>query len=544
MPQPLIRKTMKHHQPFRLRRPVLLAASVLSAVIGMASCSKDPFSMENSDQSDAETVGHDMIELGIKLENPYAVRNITKALENVSPTKAERTDITPTDMYVRFLPDSEEEYNRLVECGFNLMEMPLDYQIIKDGDYYHDPAVDEDKITWQYAVIPHDTPLPEGILCEILDDCYIPANDSTKSGDIDWDEVEREAYRITGNGDMILPETKASATAPKGRITIVDDKYADGREFGLAGVKIVCNSFVKIATAYTDRDGYYEMSKKYSTRLHYRILFKNSLDFAIGFNKIIIPASMSTLGKGPSEGIDYTITDKSDRKMFCRSVVNNTVYDYISRCNEDDLDIPRPPQKLRIWIFQEMDASSAPMLRHGALLGDGIFRKFLGDYSPVLGLFMPDITIGAKGAEDYSTIYSRTCHELAHASHFVKAGKDYWNRYIEYVITSFVTGGGVVYGDGTGNGSGECCIGEMWGYFMQSAMTADRYGGEMPSDGLAFWFRPHIFRYLYERGFSRADIFSVLGKDVNSLSVLKAELIENFPEQSDIITQVFTRYSD
>lgn len=518
----------------------------LSAILfSVLSCTDDPFSMENSDSSTAETVGHDMIELGMKLEDPYSVKNITKALEAVYPTRAGRTDVTPTDMYVRFLPASEEEYDRLVAEGYDLMDHPLDYQILKDGDYYHDPAVDEDRITWQYAVLPHETKLPEGIRCEILDDCYIPSNDpSTKGDGLDWDVIEREAFRLTGNEDMLLPETKGGSTAPKGRITIVDEKFAQGKEFGVAGVRVVCNSFVKFAKAYTDRDGYYEMSRKYSSKVRYRIMFKNTLDFEIGFNLILVPASMSTLGKGPASGIDYTVTSQSDRKLFCRCAVNNAVYDYIRRCADDDMNIVRPPKNLRIWILQSLSASSAPMLRHGAILESGLFKKFLGSFSALVGLFLPDITVGAEGADTYSVLYSRTSHELAHASHFAQVGKSYWDKYIKYVITSFVTGGGEVYGDGSGDGAGECGVGEMWGYFMQSAMFADRYGGSMPSDGMSYWFRPQVFRYLSERGFSKSDIFRALTEDVNSEDLLRDRLLRLYPDRSVDINYVFNRYSE
>lgn len=519
--------------------------ALAAAVFLAASCEKDPLKIPESDSRTAGTVGHDMMELGVKLDDPYSVKNITKAIEKVYPTRAGRTDVTPTDMYVRFLPATEDEYDILTAMDYHLFDHPLDYQIIKDGDYYHDPAVSEDRITWQYAVLPHDSVLPDGIRCEILDDCYIPSNDpSTKSDGLDWDAIERAAYELTGNGGMLLPQTKASAASPQGRITIVDDKYADGKEFGLAGVKVVCNSFVKFATSYTDRDGYYKMSSKYSSSVRYRILFKNSLDFAIGFNKILVPASMSTLGKGPAEGIDFIISSKTDRKLFCRSVVNNTTYDYISRCVEDDMDLPRPPKKLRIWIFQKMDSSSAPMLRHGAFLNSDLLTKLLGDYASILGIFLPDITVGVEGADDYQTIYSRTCHELAHASHYTKVGKDYWNRYIKYVITSFVSGGSSTYGDGTGDGAGECGMGESWSYFMQSAMLSDRYGGSLPSLGLTYWFHPHVFMYLYERGLTRSMLFRVLGKDVDSEDKLQEKLLELYPDQSDIINQVFTRYSE
>ncbi len=91
---------------------------------------------------------------------------------------------------------------------------------------------------------------------------YIAENDRTTRADgIDWAEVEREAYRLTGNSGMLLPQTKGGKTNPSGRITIVDEKANGGKPFGVAGVKVMCNAFVKFCSDYTDRDGYYELSR-------------------------------------------------------------------------------------------------------------------------------------------------------------------------------------------------------------------------------------------------------------------------------------------
>lgn len=518
----------------------------LTAALMAAGCTEKGIDDIVEDESGVERVSHEMIVLGKRLEDPYSVSNVTKALASLYPTKAGRVDVTPTDIYVRFLPKSEDEYQKLVGLGFELMDHPLDYQIVRDGDYYHDPDVSEEDITWQYAVLPHGTALPEDIYSEVLDDCFIPdPGADTKSDDgIDWAAVEREAYRLTGNSDLLVPETRGGAEKPSGRITIVDDDANGGQPFGLAGVKIVCNVFVKYSSGYTDRDGYYSISKKYSSKPRYRIRFKNKEGFAIGFNKILVTASTSALGKGPSSGLDAVITKDSDRKLWCRSVVNNAAYDYISRCGSDDMDIKRPPRNLRIWIFQNMKASSAVMMRQGAFIDKSLIRAFLGEYASLIKLFLPDITLGLEGKSAYSTIYSETCHEMSHASHFAQVGKDFWDKYIDYIISSYISSGGKTYGDGTASASGYCEVGEMWGYFMQNSMYHDRYGGAMPSAGMTWWFHPQIFRYLEERGMTKAQIFAALQAEVTTREVLRKKLLELYPEKSAVIRQVFERYAD
>ena len=516
------------------------------AVMGFmaVACNEKGMDDIREDESSTDVVSHEMIVLGKQLEDPYSVGNVTKAIANLYPTKANRVDVTPTDIYVRFLPEDEQQYQYLVDQGYDLMDHPLDYQIVKDGDYYHDPEVDEEGITWQYAVLPKGTELPSDIRHEVLDECFIP-DGGTKSDDgIDWAEVEREAYRITGNSDLLEPLTKGRATSPEGRITIVDESANGGKPFGVACVKVVCNVFVKFSSTYTDRDGYYKIKKKYSTKPRYRLRFKNKENFAIGFNKILIAASSSTLGKGPSGGLDYTVTVNSDRKLWTRCVVNNAAYDYIKRCEAADMDIKRPPKGLRIWIFQKLTSSSAVMMRQGAFIDNALISKYLDFYASIIKLFLPDVTLGVQGKTSYKTLYSETCHELAHASHFAQVGKSYWDKYIGFIMSSYVTTGGTIYGTGKEKDAGYCEVGEMWGYFMQNSMWHDRYGGNMPNSGSSYWFHPQIFRYLEERGISKSQIFAALQKDVHSRAALKAKLLSLYPSKSAVIRQVFERYSE
>ena len=412
---------------------MLLAFAVMS-------CSKDRI-VSDLDYSYGRKIPHGMIVLGERLENPYTTENMTKALHSLYPTKADRVEVKTTDLYVRFLPKTENEFEFLLNEGLTLTDHPLDYDIAVEGDWYHDPQIPEGNLTWQYSVVPHDFEFPE-MTYEIIDRCHIAGNDAeTRSDGIDWEAVERQAYILTGNEDRLTqPLTKASEKIqPSGRITIEDKDFNDGKPFGVAGVRISCNSFVKFAHCQTDRDGYYQMDRAFASDLRYRLVFKNDAGFSIGFNLVLVPASVSTLGKAGPEGVNMTITEESDDKLFRRCVVNNAAYDYISRCNIEDLGITPPPSELRIWLFNSLEASSSVMLHHGAVLRNDLIESFLGKFSRLVEFFMPDITIGTKDLRTYKDIYSATCHELAHSSHFAKVGTDYWDAYIRYVIESYLT---------------------------------------------------------------------------------------------------------
>jgi hypothetical protein len=62
-----------------------------------------------------------MIVLGEQLEDPYTVANMEEALASVYPTKAGRIALDPTDLYVRFLPKDEAQYDALLALGLVLV---------------------------------------------------------------------------------------------------------------------------------------------------------------------------------------------------------------------------------------------------------------------------------------------------------------------------------------------------------------------------------------------------------------------------------------
>ena len=515
-------------------------------VFVMVSCGKDdPSSLGGIDYEYGRGFSHGRIVLGSRLENPYRTENVTKALYDLYPTKANRVEVEPTDYYVRFLPENKQECEYLQSLGLELTDHPLDYEIRVDGDWYHDPEIPENNVTWQYAVVPVGFDFPDDVEYEIIHECYIMNSSERKSDGIDWDAVERQAFINTGNADR-LDElmTKGSSTkaVPSGRITIVDEHANGEKPFGVAGVKVVCNTFVKFDCTYTDRDGYYTMNKAFSSDLRYRLVFSNEKGFAIGLNLILVPASVSTLGNAGPSGVNMTVTSSSDEKLFRRCVVNNAAYDYYSRCAADDMNISLPPSGIRIWIFNGMKSSSAVMLHHGSVLSNSQISAFLGQYAALVKYLLPDITLGTSGKEDYRSLYSTTCHELAHASHFARVGTDYWDKYIMYIIESYIESGGMTYGDGSGDGAGYCEVGEDWAYYLESRMYKDRYGGTFPTFGTSFWFNPQIFRYLGERGLKISEMFSVLNSDVASKADLKDALITGFPSRKSIIEQVFNRY--
>ena len=490
--------------------------------------------------------GHDQIVLGKQLDDPYSVENMEKALSVVYPTKVQRVPVPTTHYYVRFRPANETQYRILLDCGFELLDHPMDYEIVKEGDWYHDPSIPEGEFTWQYTVVPKDATLPRFIQHEILHECYIPDDEPTKSADgINWTAVERASFRLTGNEDLLndLSLTKGnSSETPAGRITIEDADL--GRVEGVRGVRVACNIFVKTAHAFTDEDGRYRMPRSFSGKPRYRLVFKNSKGFCIGLNLLLVPASISALGKGEASGLDVPVTKDSDRRLFSRCVVNNAGYDYFQRCATSSPSVKTPPSNLRLWLFQSLDFGLTPMLQQGVLIDGGEVGKLLGMYAILVKLFLPDALVGLKGKDTFASIYAEALHAFAHGSHFMLAGRDFWDHYIRYLLKSYLTSGFTLYGTGAEEDFGYCEIAEMWAYFAQGALFKERYGNAISAQfGRDWWFHPQIFEVLAAEGLPWQKIFQVLGADVTNREILKKKLSSYNPDYKSAINQAFALYN-
>ena len=518
----------------KLLLPALFLASC--GIEGGSSLEPDPDGMSGG----AQIISHGMMELGRKLENPYSRVNMAKAMSSLYPTRSS-SEIPVTDLYVRFLPKSDSDFSKLEDLGVELFDYPLDYEILADGDYYHDPALPGHSITWQYAVVPSDFIFPAGIRHEILEECFIPDEKTVTRGfeDVDWDVVETRSFEETGNGSLLPVATRAKTKSkPSGRITIKDDKL--GKVVGVSGVKITANVFVKVSTTHTDEKGNYSFSAKFSAKPKYNLCFQNKLGFTIGLNMILLPASVSTLGKDDPDGIDVTIDSKSDPTLFRRCAVNNAAYDYYQRCYASD--VTAPPKRLRFWILNKLKCSSALMMHQGAVLDSKLVSNYLESYKIIVQIFSPDITIGSKDKNgNYADLYSTATHEMAHASHYANVRSGFWNPYVSYILSSYLTTGSC-YGTGNGENAGYCEVGEMWAYHVENMVYKERYGSN-PRHGYSNWFHPEILATLEDGGVTRAQICASLKPSVKDVDAFRDELISVCPAKKTLITSTFKKYA-
>ena len=260
--------------------------------------------------------------IGAQHVNPYLIPNMQQAYANLGITNV---NVTVTNLYVRFLPNSPEQFSILDSTldaqGLELYDAPMDYDILQEGDYYQDPFSAMEDVTYQYAVVPPSFQFPAGIAYTILSQIHIPGDAYTA--------VETEAERLailqdcngnppngpdcgidchydysilqcvccppgtTWNGTECIPQCQpgyywngtacvplpppapaADAAVPAGNITVSDINF--GTLPGVRNVRIVAKRWFKIERTYTDDNGHFQFTKRFKHKVKIRVKFKNN----------------------------------------------------------------------------------------------------------------------------------------------------------------------------------------------------------------------------------------------------------------------------
>ena len=444
-----------------------------------------------------------MTQLGKKLENPYSIANMKRALEGLNAsnpsgrTASVGIEIETTDYYVRFFPRTDAELQRLEADSLPLYDYPLDHEIDSLGDYYIDPEVDPKEGKWFYTSVPVDYQFPN-VQYEILEDLFLMDDlheDSTVArgrteGNSDLlEKLEYEALRITENLTKEERETNSKARCwvfcgqppkkyPTGYVKVYDTEKR--RLVGVDRVRVRTRRWFSYGYAYTNSSGYYRVNRDYRRPVHYTVFFQNWNGFKIRASTVSIWKAKHHVGQHSRDG--YNINMYTNSRAWRFSTVNNAVVKYLRYCTQ--LGVGLPPRDLRIVASDRRgNGAAAPMLKHiwgapgsvsrqavllflarvaglpQAILGDTFFRFVL-----------PDVIIKANSSKGTARVYETTFHELAHASHYRKVGNNYWIKYIKYIITYGA------YGNGTGKNAGLCALGEAWAYHMGYRLTLNEFG--------------------------------------------------------------------
>ncbi len=427
----------------------LISVLVVMAA-GLTACQKDIIDPTKDPDTDRipseETTQYSFHEeqtvLGDKIEIPYSIDNLKKALKNLpAETKAliDESEIQPTHYYVRFHPKNEEELAILKNNKPRLMlsEVPLDREIKIGGTSYHDPSLPEDMPTYQYTTIEaeywkafSDTLSVEH---EVLIEAYMPDyyDDEaiTKSSHIPasaLDALMAEAYRMTGNEYDTAPITKAKEWHPSGRIRAYDNIVGDF--VPIKGVRVRGTHLLKIKETLTDEDGNYQLSG-----------FKNGVNMKVVWESDRWDVRDGNIGQAVYDGPkikrsqwNLDIRSSVGSRSAAHSAIHRAAYRYYVD-NICGLSRPDNSRKEKLaYIHDDIDKGGVN-----------------GDYNRQWGMgIWSDIRIAGKNSSGWrqiSELFSTTCHELGHATHYTSVKSTYkksskqvlesWATFTQYFLT-------------------------------------------------------------------------------------------------------------
>ncbi|MDR2928330.1 MAG: hypothetical protein LBV41_09065 [Cytophagaceae bacterium] len=487
--------------------------------------------------------------LGRKLENPYSVENMTKAYDGLKKTARSRSIdqnivIKTTHLYIRFQPRDTAEYNYLIDrSGLSLFTYPLDYETVQEGNCYKRADANDGELPWLYTSVPVESADEIAVKYDILEYCHIPdeavaeAQHRSTAHTETLALLELESLRLTGNitraeYDEAITLTRGKKKNPSGYIKV--HNTSTGILEGVKRVKVRVHNFVKWCEAYTDENGYYQMSKSYRSNVHYAVIYENHTGFKVWGNfAFLAPANHNMNWHSPS---GYSTNLYTNSRAWLWSTVNNAAYIYREKMCPA-FGITKPASDLRLWTTRGLGSSlgsgSAPMAKRLSLEA-AVLTKFLSKFSVFANVgyivcVMPDVFIlkDFKGTKEcYSTVF----HEMAHASHFAKVGKEYWLNYIWGIINN----GG--YGNSAnGTKAGYIGVGEMWGYYFgyKCMNNAHALGftqfNSVGLEGTNYWFKLQIMKDLDEKcGLSPKQIYDCLSSDVTNHTQFKNKLISKY----------------
>lgn len=375
----------------------------------LMACGSYPIVSADYIPQDGDSIERDT-QLGVQLTNPYLIPNMQQAYANLGLSTAYAV---LNNLYVRFLPTNVDQLATLDSImdaqGLELFDMPVDYQVLYEGDYYQDPSIPDSMITWQYAVVPPSFQFPAGIQHETLASLHIPTDSytaveteaerlasiqdsinmsnntsmtmtttvtpysNTKNGTIKpnvlqpdnfqecpdgfiWDPVGREC--IPDRPPVLDPPPPAAdAAIPAGNIFVFDTNM--GTEVGVRKVRVVARRWFKIERTYTDNSGHFTFSKRFKHKVRIIEKFKNEYANIRAMRGLslwqMLFATKRTLGvySGDKSNITFfndqggPLNSKDDR-YWAAATTLNSVQEYRDYAVSESIGLP--PLGLKILL--------------------------------------------------------------------------------------------------------------------------------------------------------------------------------------------------
>ncbi|MEO1628668.1 MAG: hypothetical protein AAFV25_26205, partial [Bacteroidota bacterium] len=446
--------------------------------------------------------------LGAKRNNPYTVTNMTEAWNHLYPDD-QYASLPATHKYLKFTPADVDQLVAIIENDLDHFDYPVEYELIREGDYYLSPGKTLDDLPELYAVVPSADALPAGvgqydlieelvlppynsfltaqaftqlgleyghegdsqdpedchegcelypyclvcteIGCDISDLATIVGLPGCRPGLPDWPDCLEE--ECTEEPPPPPPSGHCGCNIWANQRMISGCVQVEDSELGLEGVRRV---------QVIARDGWFTFKRTYTTdggcfKIRHSVGRKNRLRLKLKFeNQLVKARNLSGLRiweyffavkdrRGvipfPYNNISVVYRDSPDRKgrqkkNWMAAIALNGVGEFHQFAAQEGIVPPDKVHILNTTWFDGLGAGSAPMFRSSRRLTaisnflDWIFKgdapaNFVSVWSGLL-FDIALVTRNIPTDQLKSTLY----HELAHASHYFWAGKDFWEKVV------------------------------------------------------------------------------------------------------------------
>lgn len=501
----------------------------------LTSCSKDFVPKQEEISKDNQIV------LGEKLENPYSLINMQKALDNLANREGLKSvsELQPTHLYVRFLPKDSAEYNSLLkDTTLVLFSYPLDY-VVSEGVNYHDPSLAENQITWQYTKVPTNYVFPS-VEHEVIEELYIPVEleqdtASLKSSQlVSFYDILNESMSITGNlqKDQANDEATLKGLFPKkwwpsASIRAWDDILQE--TVPLNHVKVRARHLLHWDTGITNDNGI-AVFESFRYGVNYSIVWESDLwDIRNGW---LVQAYYN----GPNHQKSRWNLEISSGLEIGFATIHRAAYKHFYG---DNLGMYRPTLK--------NGAKTKICYIDGE--GSGVFW---GDWSSE-GVF-PDIKVWRKNeggsSKPTNQIFGTTSHELGHQAHSQYLGNiqywqvskvvyESWADAVEWALTNDEYHKlGVEYGVVTAQNYNHIYNNHSsWPFVNDKAYSPifidlvdnvnqrKKYGSGYPNDDISGYTMEYIYKNILEESFGISSLKESVKK--HKITGVSDEQIEN-----------------
>lgn len=372
---------------------VLLVFTAL--LLCCVSCSKSDELLQDSPKTgQAGNYSDDEIVLGKEINDPYRLENMQAAFKELKYSNPPINEIAPNHKYVRIKPANEEQLDLLQQdTNLLLWSYPLNYELLVNGTYYHDPSIPKDEITFQYCVVPMEYEFPSELTVEHIYDVFIPPMGEHHDF---YSALEDKAYEIIGIKDE--PNgSKASEWTPSATIRAYDD-VADAY-VPLQGIIVRARYGTKTAKATTNSSGFCQMTET----------FKHAVNYSFKWERAYWDIRNGVVGQAFYNGPQLSTTwNLNISKTAGKSILYATVHRAALKFYYGNtLGVTRPILSTGKTKIGVMDSS--PSWGSGCCWGTWSFTGAI-----------PDIVV-AHPHETTPTdmVFNTTIHELAHQSHLI-----------------------------------------------------------------------------------------------------------------------------